>query len=110
VRIYGAVQRKPGVYAEVGVRHEAVQVGVPTLEFVLGMASYTAGEDGYYAGRGITHAEVSAGWAWTMRGIVIEPSLHAQYGVDDETRLGRWPAGRGRYWLGMAFSRASGVP
>jgi hypothetical protein len=43
-----------------------------------------------------------------MRGIVIEPSLHGQYGVDEDTR--RWPAGRGRYWLGMAFSRASGVP
>jgi hypothetical protein len=110
VRIYGDVQRRPGVYAEVGVRHDAVQVRVPTLEFVLGMASYAAGEDGYYAGRGITHAAVSAGWTWITGGIVIEPSLHGQYGVDEETRLGRWPAGRGRYWLGMAFSRASGVP
>jgi hypothetical protein len=110
VRIYADVQRTPGFYTEVGVRHEAVQAGVPTVEFVLGVASYAAGEDGYYAGCGITHAEMSAGWAWTMRGIVIEPSLHAQYGVDEETRSGRWPAGRGRYWLGMAFSRASGVP
>jgi hypothetical protein len=110
VRIYGDVQRRPGVYAEVGVRHEAVQVGVPTLEFVLGMASYAAGEDGYYAGRGITHAAVSAGWTWTTGGIIIEPSLHGQYGVDEEARLGGWPAGRGRYWVGMAFSRASGVP
>jgi hypothetical protein len=109
VRVFGDVQRMLGVYAEVGVRHEAMQAGVPALEFVLGMASYAAGEDGYYAGRGITHAAVSAGWTWTTGGIVIEPSLHAQYGVDEETRSGRWPAGRGRYWLGMAFSRAAGA-
>jgi hypothetical protein len=109
VRLFGDVGRMRGIYAEAGVRHEAMRRGVPALELVLGMAAY-AGDSAYYAGRGITHATVSLDWALTLRGVLIEPALHAQLGVDDATRPGGWPGRRGRYWVTVAVGRAAAVP
>jgi hypothetical protein len=109
VRLFGDVGRMRGIYAEAGVRHEAMRRGVPALELVLGMAAYAA-DSAYYARSGVTHATVSLDWALTLRGVLIEPALHAQLGVDDATLPGSWPGRRGRYWLGVSVGRAAAVP
>ncbi|MDQ8155611.1 MAG: hypothetical protein P3B98_13235 [Gemmatimonadota bacterium] len=84
--VWHDVRKVRGVYAEVGVSHELGRFKVGALSgWNLGQSVGDGDALGYFAKRGFTHADFSAGTSFGVGLVSVAPALHVVLGNDHNT-------------------------
>lgn len=114
VTVWYDVHAIKGAYGEVALSRSVGKVALGAVTgWNISQSVGDGGPFGYFSRRGFTHADLSIGSAWTVRGVAAAPALHVLLGSDPKT-LASSPTReeRAKVWLGttLTWSRTVGRP